>query len=54
MKIADRLNELIAEAEAKELDISELEVWQPFGLMLAVGNLLGLTPEEVLAPVDQL
>lgn len=54
MTQTERLNELLAQAEDEGLDISGLEVWEPFALMLAVGELLGLGTEAVMEPITAL
>lgn len=53
MTLADRLAELIERADRRGVNLADLEIWEPVSLALAVGAKLGLTPEQVLAPVDE-
>lgn len=54
MKLSERLDELTAQAESEGVTLDGLEVWETFGLVLAIGERLGLTRKEILGPVDEL
>lgn len=52
MTITDRIAQLVDTANRRKIAV-DVEIFDPVGFLLAIGERLGMTVEEAFGPVDE-